>query len=223
MNNSAHRQLGFATGLLVGLIALVLLLMGALGFGAWAYSGYRDYKTNSDEKSAAAAAKAVEETKVTEAAKYAEEAKNPLKTFVGPSAYAAATLQYPKTWSAYVIESTSSNIPLDAYFQPDYVRNITVNDNSYALRMQVISRPYSSVVDDYDGEVKSKKLTAVPYSLPKVPSVSGIRLDGQLTTKKQGSMIILPVRNVTLLVWTESVDFRPDFNDIVLPNLVFSP
>ncbi|HSX31783.1 MAG TPA: hypothetical protein VLF43_00845 [Candidatus Saccharimonadales bacterium] len=222
VGNNNTRQYGYIDALLIPLIIAGLLLIGALAFGGWAYSSRADYKDNSDQKAAAAAEQAVEDTKVSEQAKYAEEAKNPLKTFVGPSAYASVTLQYPKTWSAYVLEA-STTTPLDAYFHPDFVPNVGDNDNAYALRMQIVSKPYNTVVDNYDGEVKQNKVTAVPYSLPKVPSVTGIRLTGQITTKKQGSMIILPVRNVTLLVWTESADFIPDLDNIILPNLVFSP
>lgn len=213
---------GYIDTLLIPLVIVIVLLVGALAFGGWAYTSRQDYKNNSDQKATAAAEKAIGETKISEQAKYAEEAKNPLKTFVGPSAYGAVTLQYPKTWSAYV-EEASSNTPLDAYFHPDFVPNVGENDNAYALRMQIVTKAYNSVVDSYDSEVKSKKLTAVPYSLPKVPSVTGIRLTGQITSKKQGSLIILPVRNVTLQIWTESVGFIPDLDSIVLPNLVFSP
>lgn len=216
------RQSGYIDALLIPLIIVIVLLVGALAFGGWAYTSRQDYKNNSDKKAAVAAEKAIAETKVSEQAKYAEEAKNPLKTFVGPSAYGAVTLQYPKTWSAYV-EEASGNTPLDAYFHPDFVPNVGENDNAYALRMQIVSKSYNTVVDGYDGEVKSKKVTAVPYSLPKVPSVTGIRLTGQITSKKQGSLIILPVRNVTLQIWVESGDFIPDLDALILPNLVFSP
>jgi hypothetical protein len=216
------RQYGYVDALLIPLIIVVILLIGALGFGGWAYTSQQDYKNNSDQKAAVAAEKAVEETKASEQIKYAEEAKNPLKTFVGPSAYASATLQYPKTWSAYVLEASSST-PLDAYFHPDFVPNVGDNDNAYALRMQIVSKSYNTVVDNFDGEVKQNKVTATPYSLPKVPSVTGIRLTGQITTKKQGSMVILPVRNVTLMVWTESTESIPDLDNIILPNLIFSP
>ncbi len=222
MTGTLHnRESGYMDALAIPLIITIILLVAALGFGGWAYTSRQDYKNNSDEKAAAAAEKAVEATKVSEQAKYAEEAKSPLKTFVGPSAYGAATLQYPKTWSAYVLGNGVT--PLDAYFHPDYVPDVGKTGQPYSLRMQIVSRPYNTVVDSFADEVKSQKVAAVPYSLPKVPSVTGVRLTGQISNKTQGVMVILPVRNVTLKVWTESAESVSDLDNTILPNLVFSP
>lgn len=212
---------GYIDALLIPLIVVGVLFLGTAGFAVWAYMGRQDYKNNSDQKVEVAVEKAVEETEATEAIKYAEEAKNPLKTYVGPSAYGAVTLQYPKTWSSYVVLAGTG--PLNAYFHPDYVSDVGDDNNSYALRVQIVSRAYATIVRGYDSEVKTGKVTAVPYSLPKVPSVAGIRFDGQITPKKRGTLIVLPLRNVTLQISTESTDFVRDLDNIILPNLIFSP
>jgi hypothetical protein len=213
---------GYIDTLLVLLIIAGVLVFMTAGFALWAFLGRQDYKDNSDKKSAASAAAAVKSTQDADAVKYGEEAKNPLKTYVGPSAFGAVTLQYPKTWSAYVIEGAGSS-PLSAYFHPDIVYYVGDTNNSYALRVEISSSAYSSVVESYKHQVTAGKLTAVPYSLPKVPSVSGMRFEGQIAPKKQGIMIVLPVRNVTLQIWTESADFAHDLDNIVLPNVIFSP
>jgi hypothetical protein len=53
--------------------------------------------------------------------------------------------------------------------------------------------------------------------------VTGVRVDGQIADNIQGSMIILPLRDKTQEIWTESNSFLPDFNNNILPNLTFSP
>src|SRR4051812_36565287 len=98
---SNMRQEGYINGTLVSLICAVVLLFCALGFGAWAYGGRQDYKNNSDQKASAVAADAIKETEAADAVKYAEAAKSPLKTYIGPEAFGAVTVQYPKTWSTY--------------------------------------------------------------------------------------------------------------------------
>lgn len=221
---SNMRQEGSINATLVSLIVAVVLLLGTAIFGAWAYAGRQDYKENSDQKSRAAVAVAVKQTEADDAVKYAEEAKNPLKTYVGPEAFGAVTVVYPKTWSTYVIErDNSGGTPLNNYFHPDVVPNVDNPDSTYSLRVKIEQRPYSSVVEGYKGQVKQGKLTSQAYKLPKVEGVEGIRLDGQITAKKQGSLIILPLRNLTLEISTESNQYLPDFNNIILPNLSFSP
>lgn len=218
---STNRQGGYVDPLLIPLIAAVFLLITAAGFGAWAFSSRQDFKNNSDQKSAVAAAAAVKDAQQKDAAKYAEEAKDPLKQFVGPSQYGSVTAKYPKTWSGYVIKNVSN--PLSAYFQPDVVGDIQDDDGSYALRIQVVNQSYASQLQSYDSAVKTGKATASPFSFAKVPSVVGTRIDGQISIKNQGTIIILPLRNLTLLVSTESQDFEADFNNIILPNFTFSP
>jgi hypothetical protein len=36
-------------------------------------------------------------------------------------------------------------------------------------------------------------------------------------------MVILPLRNTTLKLWTESEQYKGDFNDLILANASFSP
>lgn len=218
---SINRQGGYIDPLLIPLIASVFLLIGAASFGAWAYNSRQDYKNNSDQKSAVAAAAAVKSTQVKDAAKYAEEAKNPLKQFVGPAQYGSITAKYPKTWSGYVIKNNST--PLSTYFQPDVVDNIADSDSAYSLRIQVVNQSYAQQLDTYNTLVQGKKVTASPFSFTKVPSVVGTRLDGQISKENQGTVIVMPLRNLTMLISTESQSFESDFNNIILPNFSFSP
>ena len=218
---STHSQRGSINVLLIPLILAVLLLIGAASFGAWAFSSRQTYKNHSDELSATAANAAVQTTQVADAAKYAQEEKDPLKTFVGPAQYGSITVLYPKTWSGYVVENSST--PLNAYFQPNVVPDITDQDNTFALTLQVTSQTYAEVLQQYQGQAQTGQVTIQPYSLPKLPSVVGTRVDGQISQQDQGSVIILPLRNTTLIISTDTEQEESDLNNIILPNLSFSP
>lgn len=221
---STNRQTGFVSGLLLPLIFVSVLFTAALVFGVWAFVSRQDYKLHSDNKAAVAVAAAKEATQKEDAVKYADESKKPLKTHIGPEAFGAVSVMYPKTWSAYVIEHTgNTGVPMNDYFHPDVVKDTSDLTTAYALRVQVVSSTYSQVMAQYQSLANSKKVTVTPYKLPKVPTVVGSRVDGQITAQKQGSMIILPVRNVTLQISTESQDFLDDFNTRILPNLSFAP
>jgi hypothetical protein len=216
-------QAGFVSGILIALIVTSVLLVSALGFGTWAFLSRQDYKNNSDQKALKAADERQAQTEEAEALKYAEEVKNPLTTHKAPDQYGGVIAQYPKTWSAYVIESAAGNTPVDNYFHPHAVPSTANKDNAYALRIEVVEQSYDKVIKSYDNEVKTKKLTASPFALAKVPATIGTRFDGQVLQNKQGSLVVLPLRNMTVKIWTEAPSFLADFNNIILPNLTFSP
>lgn len=220
---SYESQAGYVSGTLIGLIIVSLLLVGSLAFGAWAFMSRQDYKNNSDKKAAAAADQRQAEVEKAAAAKFAEEEKKPLTSHKSPDQYGSIEVHYPKTWSAYVRESLSGNTPVDNYFHPRAVPDANKPENNFALRIQVVQESYEKVIKSYESDVKAGKLTASPYTLPKVSDVVGTRFDGQVGRNKQGSMTVLPLRNVTIKIWTESTSYVADFNNIILPNLTFAP
>lgn len=208
-----------ATILTIALLALCLA--GAVGFALWAFSGRQDCKNNVDAKIAVAVEANTKKVQADDAAAFAEESKNPLKTFVGPEAFGTVNIVYPKTWSAYTATGNSTT-PVNFYAHPDIVPSVDSETSTFALRVQVVEQKYSSVLQQYASQQKQGKLTVKPYTLPKVPGVTGVRLDGQLTQNKQGSMVVLPVRDKTLKIWTESSAYLNDFNEKILPNASFA-
>ena len=208
--------------LLVPLILSVVLFLAAGGFAAWAYTGRQDYKDNVESKVADAVTVAKDAQKVADGITYAEKEKRPLISYSGPEAYGSIVVRYPKTWSGYV-DTKSGSQPLDAYFHPNVVPADVNGTTAYALRVQIVQQSYAAVVKQYDSFVKSGKVTVQPYKFVSVSDVAGVRVDGSLTTTKTGSMIIVPLRDKTLKIWTESKDFVPDFDNNILPNFTFVP
>lgn len=217
-------QRGAINVLLIPLSLVIIFFVIAAVFGYWAYTSREDYKNNSDQKVAVAVTAAQTRTQASDAKDFAEQEKKPLRSYVGPSAFGAITVQYPKTWSGYVVEgNNSSSTPVDGYFDPGFVPDINNQNESYSLRVQLVSESYDQVLQQFSGNIQSAKTTAAPYKLPKVPSVVGTILSGQLDSNNQGAMVILPLRNMTLKIWSDSASFLPDFNNIILPNISFTP
>lgn len=214
---------GEINALLIPLILVVLLFFGAGGFGYWAFMSRQDYKNNVDQKINAAVAVSDQQVSTAKDQQFAQEEKNPLKTYTGPEAFGTLKVQYPKTWSAYVAEEDSSNTPIDGYFYPDVVPDITNQSTAFALRVQVEQQSYDQILQNYQSNVEAKTVSATPYALPNVPKVVGVLLTGAIQPQKQGSMVVLPLRNQTLEIWTESAAFSDDFNNIILKNFTFSP
>lgn len=202
--------------------AVLILFFAAIGFGVWAYMGMQDYKNNVEPKISEAVDRAVAANSTKKDEEFVEKEKQPLRTYTGPAAYGSITISYPKTWSIYADESARSSNPLDASLNPNFVPGLQ-SGNNVALRVQVVTSSYSDVVRGFESQVKNGKVTVVPYAVAKLPSVVGIRVDGEVASNKQGAMIVIPLRDKTLKIWTEATQYVGDFNNIILPNISLVP
>jgi hypothetical protein len=190
--------------------------------GAWAYGGRQDNNNNVDAKIASAVAVAKEAEAKVKDAQFAEESKNPFKTYKGSSTYGSLVVKYPKTWSAYVRDSSTTPY-INGYFAPNIVPDTTSQSSTFALRIQVLGQSYSSVLKQFQVTGQTAKVSIKPYALPKVPGTVGAYISGQISSNKNGYMVILPLRNTTVRIWTESEQYKKDFNNIILANASFSP
>lgn len=221
---TSHTSEQGSAALVLTLVVSVILLIGALVFGFWAYSGRQDYKNNVDQKVNVAVAEAEQATSLKKDKQFAEESKSPLRTYVGPAAFGSIHVQYPKTWSAYVIANSDNTPYVDGYFAPGAVPDTSNQDSVYALRVRVSGDSYSDIMSQYQSNVQNHVSKVVPYRLPKVSSVVGSKITGQLVDgNKQGTLIVVPLRANALEIWTQSDKYLSDFNKYILPNLSFSP
>jgi hypothetical protein len=211
-------------GLVISLVASVILVVGLGAFGFWAYSQMKDYKNNSDQKSAQAVAQAMADQATTLETQFTEQEKSPLKSYISPAAYGSVTIVYPKTWSAYVNEQTSGSNVVDGYFYQNYLPSVGSSETTnYNLRVQIVGGSYQTAVDQYQAQIKQGKVTAAPYTPNVVGASTGVRLTGQLTATKKGAMIIVPLRDKVLKIWTETEAGIADLDNYVIANLTFSP
>jgi hypothetical protein len=216
--NVVGSQRGALNVLLIPLILAVVFFFASVGFGAWAYTSRAGYKDKSDEKVAKAVAVEVQKAKSEKDNEFVEKEKQPLKAFQGPEALGSIAFQYPKTWSFYDNEATNV---FSLTFHPDRIP--ADKNTAYALRVEVVNTPYAQVASTFDADVKKKTITASAYSLPQLPSVLGLRFDGQIDKTKRGSVVILPLRDKTIKIWTEGEQYVGDFNALILKNFSFKP
>lgn len=222
-----HNQDGAINGVGVGLVLVSVLLIGAIAFSVWAFSGRQDYKNNVDSKIAAAVDQAKSAEDKLKDRQAAEAAKQPLRAYHGPETYGSLSVNFPRTWSAYIDDTGSnSNALVDGYFHPDIVPSVSSQSSVFALRIRVVNQPYSQVLQSFSSQQANHQATFSAYALPKLPKVVGIRVTGTVQVEqgnKTVDMIVLPLRSDTLELWTESNQFAADFNNNILPNFSFSP
>lgn len=215
--------------LIVSVVLLVILLVAALSFGYWAYSGRQDYKNNVDAKISSAVKVAQKNQFDIDNASFVEREKSPYKTFKGPATYGSITFTYPKTWSGYIDESSSTD-PIKSLFYPDLVPADTPINNvspQYALRVDLLDQTYDQVLQDFQSNIQQGTLKAAAYVPPKMKNVSGIqtgtKFDGAIEQGINGSAVVIKVRDKTLKIYTESPKFIKDFNNTILSSLTFVP
>lgn len=205
--------------LLIPLILAVVFFFAALGFGLWAFSSRQDYKNNVDAKIATAVEIGQKETATEKDNEFIEREKQPLKEYKGPASAGTISIKYPKTWSAYIDEADNK---LDAYFHPNYVPGID-GDIAYALRVEVTDKTYSEELKTFDSAVKQGTAKAAPYKPVNVDSVVGTQITGDIGDQKTGTLVLLPLRDKTIKIWTEADQFNNDFTNNILANFKFVP
>ena len=218
-----HNQDGAASGLVIPFILCVMLLIGAIGFGSWAYTQMIDYRDNVDQKVSVAEQAAKAEQSAVKDKQFAELSKNPLKLYKGPEPYGSLEVNYPRTWSGYVDDSGNTSQPIDAYFNPGVVPSVGNQKSVFALRVQVTSQSYAQTLQSFSGQQQSGKLKVSAYALPKMPKQVGVKAVGELSDAKNVTMVVLPLRSQTLKIWTEGSQYTGDFEKFILKEFSFSP
>ena len=211
-------QSGQVNGLLISTILLALLFIGADIYAVSVYGKYKDARDNVESKVGVAVDEAKEQQKTELEKDFAEKEKNPLSTYASPAALGSVTVKYPKTWSAYVEETDNSN-QINGYFHPQFVP-APAKKIKYALRLQLRNSKYADQIRTYSEKVDRNDLKASPVQ---ISGVTGTRYEGKIEQDTTGVLIALPIRDKTIILWTESADYAADFANIILKNFTFVP
>jgi hypothetical protein len=222
---SSGKRHGFGT--IITIILLIIGLFASLGFGIWAFMERADYKQNSDQKASEAVLAANALLTEQLEAKFVEQEKQPYDVYTSPTTAGTVKIVYPKTWSAQITEEALGLNPVNGYFHPSFVPSIVNTSTAFALRIEVVNSSYEQVTIAYNQLITQGTVRASAYTAPGVPGSLGLKLSGQINPgvqKIDGTMVILPIRDKTLKIWTESNSaFLNDFETAVLANLTYIP
>jgi hypothetical protein len=207
-------------------IALVsFFVLTNIGSGVWGYMQYDKmlhYKNDVDQIVAEENAKIKEETEKAKEEEFAEREKNPYRSYKGPSAYGSLQIIYPKTWATYSVEKDKGGLLVDGFLHPNFVPGFD-SGTAFALRVQVLEQDYAQVMKKYVTASAKGTVKITPYKLPKVPSILGAKVIGEVEREYQGAGVYIPLRDKTIAIYTLSPSFVKDFNNIILPNVSFIP
>lgn len=209
---------GVVNAMLVPLMISVVLVAGLAVFGVWSYFQYTNQKNNVEDLVAEGIVTAVAAKEAELQENYDEQKKEPYLNYVSPSALGSVSITYPRTWSAYVQESGNNTKPLDGFFHPNFVP--ADSGVAYALRMTIETRDYDAELGTYKRNIEKGVVTAKPI---KIEGVTGTILEGSITNKVKGAIVLMPLRDKTLSIWTESTAFLKDFKNVIVKNLTFDP
>ncbi len=204
--------------LLLPFIVVMLLALGFGVFSVWAFSSYNDQKSNVDAIVAVEVVNAEKAQEQALRAEFNEEQKNPNKTYTSPSALGSVKIVYPKSWSAYVQAQETGTVKFEGYFHPDYVPS-TDSKVLYATRVSLSRSDYTKELASYQKSVEKGDLSAKAIT---ISGAQGTRLDGLIERDVTGAVVLLPLRDKTLIISTESTDYMADFNKII-SKLTYSP
>lgn len=196
--------------ILAGLLLISTIALGLLSIN---YANkYTEAKTDVDGQKAAAAAAAKEEQKVVDQKEHEEMDKQPYRTYQAPAVLGAIQAEFPKNWNVYAKEEEKSDIQLDVYMYPGVVRDENSTTEPYSFRIRMQQKLYPEAMLPYQKRVEKGQLKAQTVT---VSGISGTRFDGAITDERTGAIILLPVRDKTLFIWTESPTYMTDYDQIV--------
>lgn len=217
--NVIKDERGVTNPLLVMCILLGVLSLVLGGAFFWAYSNYIDHRDNVREKVEVAVTKAVNEQVEADKKDFLEKEKQPYNKLTGPEDLGSVSFSYPKTWSVYVAKSGLRGDSYEAYLHPAAVPEVSPA-TPFATRLVITDDVYESFLRRYDGLVKKGDLRSNPIT---INNLTGVKLDGKFSTYRSGTMIVLKVRDKTVVIASDSTEFTKDFEEVVTKSIDFNP
>lgn len=191
---------------LTGIVAIVFIWLYVQKYIEWS-----NISVDLDGQIDKAVAEAVAVNTAELEDEFAKREKYPYKSFMGPVDYGSFSFEYPKTWSVYIARDASNGGDFEAYLNPvevEPVSNTTIN----ALRVRIRDTPFESVAKTYESSIKNGKLTlrteTVGTALANIYS-------GELSSNMRGAVMILKLRDKTVMLQTDAEIFMDEFNRIL--------
>ncbi len=190
-----------------------MVLFGALA--VYAYTEREDAVNNLNVKVKAAVTRAVEDQKKKDAEENRKANDLPYRVYTADQLDGGFQLQIPKSWSLVANKNVDPTTQLEILSNPNAVVDNQAQNaiNTQGFKMLLLKKSQTEVIKNYDALVKQKKVTS------KGTTVSGIaatRFEGQIDNQRHtGIVIVFPVRDKTVVLITENMNYKDEFEKIV--------
>ncbi len=201
----------------IAIIALSLALLTFIGLFIWAAVERNDLQTDVDGKISVAVADAKNEQAKELEAEFLKREKYPYKIFSGPVDYGQLEFEYPKTWSVYVAAAATTGGDFNAYFNPNQVDAVG-EDTINALRVSIRNKSFEDATAEYQRAMdrKDSNLTMESVTIGKNGRIVANRYTGTIpNTELSGYIVIFKIRDKTVIMQTDSVLFKEDFDKLL--------
>ena len=210
---------GNGPGRLIETILVVLMFVAAAGFvGLFIWQNTEWEKANTDLENRKEEAREIAraEQEELDSVYYKKRAADAYDTFTAPDNYGQVSFRYLKTWSVYVANDANKGGNFEAYLNPGKVEAVGVATIN-ALRVMIWDQPWDTVIKKYDNLVTTGKLDMLKIQ---VGGGDANRYDGEFSKDIKGTMVLIKIRDKTVELRTDSVEFRPEF-EVMLDTITY--
>lgn len=200
------------------LLLTIFLGVGMVLFGAlavYAYMEREDAVDNLNIKVKAAVTKAVEAQKKQDTEENRKANDLPYRVYAADQIDGGFQLQIPKSWSLVANKNADPSTQLEILSNPNAVVNNMAQNaiNTQGFKMLLLKKSQTEVIKNYDALVKQKKVTS---KAAQVSGISATRFEGQIDNQRHtGVAIVFPVRDKTVVMITENMNYKDEFEKIV--------
>jgi hypothetical protein len=203
--SSSNRNLLF-----IGLI--VVLGLGAVGFGILSIVAFGQANTArttlEQQKKAAAEAARTEQKKLDEAAAEAAN-QSPFRSYIAPTEYGSFEIKFPKNWSSTSNEVRSGSTQVTLVVHPNFVHSSNGTDDLAAAKITLQQKTLAEYLKQYTNQ------KGVVQAETKVSEISGKQLTGKFTDKRVTRIVVIPIRDKTLVFTNENAAYAAEFDQIL--------
>ena len=143
-----------------------------------------------------------------------EREKEPFKNFSGPADYGQLSFKYPKTWSVYIAKDAVNGGDFNAYLNPVQVDPVS-KDTINALRVTIRTDDFESVVAEYEKAMKKKDSNLTVGTITVNGVVGNIYTGTIPNTELSGYIVVFKIRDKAVIMQTDSVLFKADFDKVI--------
>lgn len=194
------------------LVFIIVLGLGALGFGLLAITGFsqahRATATLEAAKQTAAEAARTDQT-AKDAVAAQQTSESPFRAYNAPEEFGSFQINFPKTWSSSVDEERGSSNQVVLVLHPDLLRRSNGTDDLAATKVTLSQRSASDTAKLYTSQ------KAIIKSDITVSGIKAVQLSGTFSDKRTTRIVLVPVRDKTIIFTNEDKAYGREFDEIV--------